>query len=126
MKQETVIRAMAAASLVALMASPVAARGGGGIGAGASVGGMGGQSNAHISTQGSLNTNGPNAADRDFGRDRAEDRANANADVDTDTKTKLAGRSKSHMSASGHANTNGLNATDRDKGQDRAQDRPAQ
>ncbi|GEM_PF-3541276 len=31
----------------------------------------------HISTQGLGNTNGPNAADRDQGLDRAEDRMNA-------------------------------------------------
>lgn len=133
MKQDRILRAIAAASVVALMASPVMARGGSGgagMGAGAGMGGLGGQPSAHISTQGSLNTNGPNATDRDFGRDRASDRANANADLDTkttDTKTgtKMAGRSKSHVSASGQANTNGLNATDRDKGTDRAEDRPA-
>ena len=35
----------------------------------------GGQSNSHISAQGRANSNGPNSADRDFGRDRASDRA---------------------------------------------------
>ena len=39
--------------------------------------GFGGNSSTHISTQGAANTNGPNAVDRDFGKDRAEDRANA-------------------------------------------------
>ena len=38
-------------------------------------GNAGGSSGAHMSSQGRANTNGPNAADRDFGRDRAEDRA---------------------------------------------------
>jgi hypothetical protein len=37
-------------------------------------GGMGGMSNSHMSASGMAHTNGPNAADRDFGRDRAEDR----------------------------------------------------
>ena len=34
----------------------------------------GGNSSAHISTQGRANTNGPNSTDRDFGLDRAKDR----------------------------------------------------
>lgn len=33
----------------------------------------GGNSASHISAQGLAHTNGPNAPDRDFGRDRAED-----------------------------------------------------
>lgn len=61
----------------------------------------GGASASHMSAQGVANTNGPNAADRDKGLDRAEDR----------------------MSAQGAANTNNPNAADRDKGLDRAEDR---
>lgn len=125
MRRESILRALAAASLVALTTSPVDARGGAGMGAGAGMSGFGGQSSTHIGAQGGLNTNGPNAADRDFGRDRAADQANTNANLDTDTQTKTAGRSKSHMSASGQANTNGWNSSDRDKGADRAEDRPA-
>lgn len=59
--------------------------GGGGMGMGSSMGmgGMsgshgefGGMSASHMSSRGLANTNGPNAADRDFGRARAEDRMN--------------------------------------------------
>jgi len=35
----------------------------------------GGNSASHMSAEGLANTNGPNSADRDFGRDRASDRA---------------------------------------------------
>jgi hypothetical protein len=35
---------------------------------------FGGRSASHISAKGRANTNGPNAMDRDFGRDRASDR----------------------------------------------------
>jgi len=53
------------------------------------------------------NSNGPFSTDRDFGRDRAEDRMSANP------------------SANGHAaaNSNGRFSTDRDFGRDRAEDR---
>ena len=37
----------------------------------------GGMSSDHMSDQGQANTNGPNAADRDTGLDRSEDRASA-------------------------------------------------
>ena len=47
-----------------------AAQGGGG-------GKAGGMSSSHISSQGLTNTNGPDAADRDKGRQRAEDRMSA-------------------------------------------------
>jgi hypothetical protein len=40
-------------------------------------GGAGGNSASHMSAQGMAHTNGPNAADRDFGTDRASDRASA-------------------------------------------------
>jgi hypothetical protein len=55
-------------STAALAATPHGSSGAGGM---SSTGGM---SNSHMSTSGMANTNGPNAADRDFGRDRAEDR----------------------------------------------------
>ena len=38
----------------------------------------GGNSKTHLSTQGALNTNGPNAADRDTGLARAQTRMSAN------------------------------------------------
>ena len=78
------------AGALALSMNPGLSRGmGGGAGPGAmgahANGGagatFGGQSSGHINAQGSLNTNGPNATDRDLGRDRAEDRANMNADM---------------------------------------------
>lgn len=46
----------------------------------------GGQSGSHISSEGVENTNGPNAADRDKGQERAEDRKTRDA-LDTDTST---------------------------------------
>ena len=61
--------AAALAGLMALGADPALARGTGNMG--------GGQSSGHVDAHGTLNTNGPNAADRDFGRDRAEDRGNS-------------------------------------------------
>src|SRR5690349_12866359 len=45
---------------------------GGGMGMGAGGMGFGGASASHFDTHGSLNTNGPNAVDRDRGLDRAE------------------------------------------------------
>ena len=73
--------AAALAGLMALGADPALARGNGNMGAGAAGshaggGASGGQSSGHVDAHGTLNTNGPNAADRDFGRDRAEDRGN--------------------------------------------------
>ena len=59
--------AAALAGLMALGADPALARG---------TGNMGGAPATH---SGALNTNGPNATDRDFGRDRAGDRNNANS-----------------------------------------------
>jgi len=59
------------------------------------------QSSTHVGVQGSANTNGLSASDRDFGTARAEDR----------------------MSAQGSLNTNGPSAKDRDLGQVRAEDR---
>lgn len=40
----------------------------------------GGSSAGHLSTQGHINSNGPNAIDRDKGLDRAGDRANPNGE----------------------------------------------
>jgi hypothetical protein len=54
----------------------------------------GGSAGAHMSDQGRADTNGPNAADRDFGRDRAEDRAQLK-DTD-DIKVKRAMRDDAH------------------------------
>ena len=75
-------------SAVAFAVTPALARGGfgGGVGGGVGAGGFGasgmgsasghfgGLSDSHISAQGSANTNGPNASDRDTGLDRAQDR----------------------------------------------------
>lgn len=98
-----VLAAAVMASVIALSGSPTFARGaGGGVGAGAGMstgagmhGNFGGNSSSHISAQGMANTNGPNAADRDTGTARAEDRmsasglkhshAGANASVGTTT-----------------------------------------
>lgn len=87
------------AAAAALCAAPALAapRGGMGGGMGAGMGGgmmtrsmpgmgspstmshssIGGQSSTHMSSQGTANTNGPTATDRDAGLDRAEDRASA-------------------------------------------------
>lgn len=81
--------AIAALAAVCLMAAtaPVSLAhpgGGGGMRGGGFGGGMsgmhgnfGGQSGAHISRQGMANSNGPNSSDRDFGRNRAQDRMSA-------------------------------------------------
>ena len=122
------------------------AAGGAGVGAAGSAG-----PSAPSSSQRTVNGNGPNAADRDTGRDRAEDRmskqglANNKAGIaDTDVETGDAkaaadkakarkaneskaapngGKSSTDISAQGKANTNGPNAADRDTGRDRAKDR---
>lgn len=76
--------------------------GAGGVGVGANVGAdthirtpdvrtpatAGGQSESHMSEQGQLNTNGPNATARNFGTDRATDRIDleANAKAKADAK----------------------------------------
>ena len=78
-----------------------------------------GRSNSHMSDQGRANNNGPNATDRDFGRDRAEDRGNLGNTTNADVNPK-GGNSKAHMSAQGLANTNGPNAIDREFGRNRA------
>lgn len=64
------------AGFLAVVSIAVQARGGpGGPGSGPN-GDPGGTSSQHISNAGMKNTNGPNAADRDKGRARAEDRKN--------------------------------------------------
>lgn len=64
------ISVLAASLVLALAAGSAFAKGPGG-----SMGGMGGgQSSQHFSEQGMANTNGPNAADRDRGLERARDR----------------------------------------------------
>lgn len=76
MNKIRVLSLIAAATLAATSIA-VHARGGngGGMGGGAKAGGdLGGRSDSHISSQGLSNTNGPDAADRDKGRARAEDR----------------------------------------------------
>lgn len=96
----------------------------------------GGASSAQ-STQGTANTNGLNAADRDFGRDRAGDRGNAQATTHVAPSLRhrhkhhrIAGSSGNgpnlsvtHISTRGQANTNDANAADRDLGTDRVEDR---
>ncbi len=73
-------------------------------GMGSMTGGFGGSSGSHLSAQSRANTNGPNAADRDTGLDRAEDRmrdqgadhskprtGTARKDADDETKASTAG-----------------------------------
>ena len=74
-----VISTLAIAGLLALGTASGFAQGrsghGGGMGmSGAASGNFGGQSSGRMAAQGMANTNGPNAINRDFGRDRAEDR----------------------------------------------------
>ncbi|HEY2033399.1 MAG TPA: hypothetical protein VGH02_06890 [Rhizomicrobium sp.] len=116
---------MAAALTLALPGAALAhggAGGHGGMGMGATMGGFGGNSASHISTNGAMNTNGPNATTRTFGTDRAATRHTATGASDTTSTsvTPNGGQSASHISASGLANTNGPNATDRETGKARA------
>lgn len=67
---------------------------------GAGGGPAGGMADGHMSQQGLSNTNGPQAADRDKGLDRAADRSNTKAA--THSKT---GMSKKHKNKSGKAAT---------------------
>ena len=46
---------------------------------GGGMGGFGGASAGHVSSEGTSNSNGPNSTDRDFGRDRASDVASSHA-----------------------------------------------
>jgi hypothetical protein len=68
-------------------------------------GGFGGRSAGNVSPMGLANRNGPGAVDRDFGRDRAEDRRSAMA--------------RGHSALT----SNRVNGVDRDFGRDRAEDR---
>ena len=63
---------------------------------GAGGGSAGGMAGSHMSQPGSANTNGPMAADRDKGLDRAADRRNEEA-----AEHSKAGQSKKHMKKSG-------------------------
>src|SRR5712692_10630483 len=65
---------------------------------GAGGGSAGGMAGSHMSQQGLANTNGPRAADRDKGLDRAADRRNEEA-----AEHSKAGQSKKHMKKSGKA-----------------------
>jgi len=91
---------------------------GGSLGIGSGRSSSSGQSDLNISAQGRANTNGPNAEDRDLGRDRAEDRGNQLAQ-----NHKLVARSRKHTSVKSSADTNGPSSSDRDFGRDRAEDR---
>lgn len=64
------IGAVIVMSMLIGVAPALAGHGGGG-----GHGGFGGNSAGHISSQGMANTNGPNAANRAFGTDRASQRA---------------------------------------------------
>ncbi|EHP40290.1 hypothetical protein OR16_26953 [Cupriavidus basilensis OR16] len=93
MNKTRVLSLIAAALLATGSMAAFAQRGGGGMGGGAR-GDFGGRSDSHISGSGLRNSNGPDAADRDKGRARAEDRS------ETRTRT-------SHGSAHGNAHVHG-------------------
>jgi hypothetical protein len=85
--------------------------GGGGLRAGGSSGvngNFGGQSGAHIGTEGSANTNGPNAADRDFGTDRAQDRESdqglTHSQAEANAASELGKLNAAHASATARDN----------------------
>jgi hypothetical protein len=96
----------------------------------------GGQSSSHISTQGQMNTNGPNATGRTYGTSRASLRhtmhhksSHLHAVSHTSTHhhhhlhttaASYGGRSSSHIGTQGQLNTNGPNATTQTYGTDRA------
>jgi hypothetical protein len=115
--QRGLLAAAAFAGFLTLGANPGWAAhgmgGGGNMGGGAGMMGahagggatFGGQSSNHINAQGSLNTNGPNATDRDFGRDRAEDRTNMNANVSGDRSRGDVLRTSTNAGGSATANT---------------------
>ena len=106
-------------TVLSLSIGPVLAQGRGGGGMGASVGGgighsmggagmggqggmngrFGGQSEANISAQGRANTNGPVAADRDFGSARAADRMDTRANG----RSELGGLNADHASDTARA-----------------------
>lgn len=107
---------------LSLCMGPALAQGrgvGGGVGGGASVGApvgnanvgagmnsrMGGQSGANIGAQGRLNSNGPSAADRNFGADRAAERTDASghASAHANANSQLGGLNASHASDNARA-----------------------
>ena len=69
--------AVIVASMLIGIAPALAGHGGGGGGMGGGHGNAGGNSANHMSAQGMANTNGPNAANRAYGADRANQRASA-------------------------------------------------
>jgi hypothetical protein len=74
-------------------------------------GNFGGQSNADISAQGRANGNGPDATDRDFGTNRANDRragASNNTNAEVNAASELGKLNAVHASANAreHANAN--------------------
>lgn len=90
----------------------------------------GGRSSTHMSAQGLANTNGPNATNRVFGRDRAtlrHNRINARFSTNPSSERAMTARlnAQSRMSAQGLANGNGVGATTRLYGRDRANARHA-
>jgi hypothetical protein len=92
---------LAVTALVAFTSPSFAAGRGGAGGVSGAQGNFGGMSSGHISNQGSLNTNGPNATPREFGTDRAQDRANANSNLNDTTATRHA-RNSNSTSTSGY------------------------
>jgi hypothetical protein len=64
-------------------------------------GNPGGASASHISSQGRANTNGPNAADRDKGLARAEDRMSAKGLAHQKATNHAKGKGKKKGTASG-------------------------
>ena len=106
-------------AILALASTPALAQGRGngvgvGVGAGAGVSGqIGGQSgmngnfggDANVGAQGRLNGNGPNASDRDFGQDRAEDRPAVRSDNSANGgASAMGGLNADHASANARAN----------------------
>ena len=87
---------MILASAVAIAPAATLARGGNA--------NPGGASASHMSSQGAANTNGPNAADRDKGLARAEDRMSAQGlahEKATTHATKHHGKKKKRTAATG-------------------------
>jgi len=68
---------------------------------------LGANARANIGSQGRMNSNGPAAADRDFGRDRAEDRPSSTANARTDANV-MGSLNAAHSSdkARAHASSN--------------------
>jgi hypothetical protein len=93
---------------------------GGGVGGGFSGGGLGvggasgvngkfgGQSNAHIGAEGRVNTNGPNATDRDIGIDRSRDRESVqglnHSQAQANAASELGKLNAAHASTAGREN----------------------